>query len=51
MGGAWRHTESDNLIPLAVILEGKRLMALMAIKNQQPVTTYCPSLCMLDEVL
>lgn len=50
MGGVWRHTECNNLAKLAQILEGKRLVALMAIKNKQPVATYCPGLCMVDKV-
>ena len=45
-----RHAEGDNLVLLTQILEGERLVALMAIKNQQPVTTHCPGLCMVDKV-
>jgi hypothetical protein len=51
MGGVWRHTESNNLAFLAEVLELKRLVALMAVNDQQLVTAYCTSLCMLDEVL
>jgi hypothetical protein len=47
----WRHAEGDNIAFLTQILEGERLVALMAINNKQPVTTYCASLCMLDKVL
>jgi hypothetical protein len=46
-----RHIESNYLVLLTQILEGKQLVALVAINNQQPVATYCPSCCMLDEVL
>jgi hypothetical protein len=46
-----RHTESNNLVLLTQILEGKQLVALMAINNQQLVATHCPGCCMLDEVL
>ncbi|KAF1932526.1 uncharacterized protein M421DRAFT_398885 [Didymella exigua CBS 183.55] len=51
MGGVRRHTESNNFVLLTQILEGKRLVALMAINNQQPVATHCLGCCMLDEVL
>jgi hypothetical protein len=51
MGGVRRHTESNNLVLLTQILEGKRLVALVAINNQQLMATYCPGCCMLDEVL
>jgi hypothetical protein len=47
----WRHTESNNLAFLAEVLELKQLVALVAVNNKQPVTTYCTSLCMLDKVL
>jgi hypothetical protein len=47
----WRHTESNNLAFLTEVLELKRLVALMAVNNKQPVTAYCTSLCMLDKVL
>jgi hypothetical protein len=47
----WRHAEGDNIAFLTQILEGERLVALMAINNKQLVTTHCASLCMLDKVL
>jgi hypothetical protein len=46
-----RYIESNNLILLIEILEGKWLVALIAINNKQVVTTYCASLCVLDKVL
>jgi hypothetical protein len=46
-----RHIEGNNLILLAEILEGKQLVAFIAINNKQAVTTYCTSLCVLDKVL
>jgi hypothetical protein len=46
-----RHTESNNLAFFAKVLELKWLVALVAVDNQQPVTAYCTSLCMLDKVL
>jgi len=38
------HAESDNLVLLAVVLEIKRAMALVAVNNKQPVRSY--RLCM-----
>ena len=46
-----RHTESYYLVLLAEILEGKRLVALIAINNKQHVATYPPPLYLLNEVL
>jgi hypothetical protein len=46
-----RHIESNNLILLAVLLEIKRVIALMAVDNKQPVSAYNPPLCMLIKVL
>ena len=45
-----RHTEGDYLILLTEILEGKRLIALMAVKYQQHVATYPPALNLLNKV-
>jgi hypothetical protein len=36
----WWHTESDNLILLAVVLEFYQAVALIAVDNEQPI---CPS--------
>jgi hypothetical protein len=47
----WRYTESNNLAFFAEVLELKRLVALIAVKNKQLVTAYCTSLYMLDKVL
>ena len=49
--GVWGHTEGDNLALLTEILEFKRLMALVAVNNQQPIATYSSSLCVVDKVL
>ena len=46
----WRHTESIDIVLLADCLEFKRVMALMAVDNQQPTRAYCPPLCMLIKV-
>jgi hypothetical protein len=51
MRGVWRYTESNNLAFFTEVLELKRLVALIAVNNKQPVTAYCMSLCMLDKVL
>ena len=46
-----RHVESDNLILLAVLLEFKRVMALVAINNKQTIASYSPPLCVRIKVL
>jgi len=46
-----RHIESYYLVLLAEILEGKRLIALVAIDNKQHVATYPSPLYLLNEVL
>ena len=47
----WGHTEGDNLTLLTEILEFKRLIALVAVNNQQPIASYSSSLCILNKVL
>ena len=51
MRGVWGHTEGDNLALLTEILEFERLMALVAVDNQQPIASYSSSLCVLNKVL
>jgi hypothetical protein len=46
----WRHTESIDIILLADYLEFERVIALMAVNNQQPTRAYCPPLYMLVKV-
>jgi hypothetical protein len=46
-----RHADSNNLILLAVLLECKRVVALMAVDNEEPMSTYNSPLCMLIKVL
>lgn len=46
-----RHADSDNLVLLAVFLEGERVMALMAVDCEQSVAANYPLLCMLIKVL
>jgi hypothetical protein len=45
-----RHAESDNLVVLAVLLEIERVVAFMAVDNEQLMSAYNPSLCMLIKV-
>jgi hypothetical protein len=46
-----RHADSDNLVILAVLLEFERVVALMAVNNEEPMSAYNPPLCMLIKVL
>jgi hypothetical protein len=46
-----RHTESNNLIILTVLLEFKRVIALIAINNEQPICANNPPLYILIKVL
>jgi hypothetical protein len=46
-----RHTESNNLIILAVLLEFKQVIALIAINNKQLIYANNPSLYILIKVL
>jgi hypothetical protein len=34
------HIESDNLVLLVVVLESKRVIALVAVNNEQPIRSY-----------
>jgi hypothetical protein len=46
-----RHAESDNLILLTVLLEFKRVVALVAVNNKQTIVSYSPLLCVSVKVL
>ena len=46
-----RHIEGNNLILLTEILEGKRLIALVAVNYKQYVATYPPPFYLLNKVL
>jgi hypothetical protein len=46
-----RHVDSNNLILLAVLLEIERVVALIAVNNEEPISAYNPPLCMLIKVL
>jgi hypothetical protein len=46
-----RHAEGDNLVILTVLLEIERVVALMAINNEQLMCANNPPLCMLIKVL
>ena len=49
--GVRRHIEGNNLAFLAEILEFKRLVALVAVNNQQLIASYSSSLYILNKVL
>jgi hypothetical protein len=46
-----RHVESNNLVLLTVLLEIKRVIALMAVDNEQPISAYNSPFYMLIKVL
>jgi hypothetical protein len=46
-----RHADSNNLVLLAILLEFKRVVALIAVNCEQLVATNYPLLCMLIKVL
>jgi hypothetical protein len=46
-----RYAESNSLVLLAVLLEYKRLIALVAVNNKQLVSAYNLPLCILIKVL
>jgi hypothetical protein len=46
-----RHAESNNLVLLAVLLEFERVVAIVAVNNEQPVPANSAPLCMLIKVL
>jgi hypothetical protein len=46
-----RHVDSNNLVLLAVLLECERVVALMAVDNEELMSAYNPPLCMLIKVL
>ena len=46
-----RHTESNNLVLLAVLLEFEGVVALVAINNEQTIASHGPPLCVRIKVL
>ena len=46
-----RHVESNNLVLLAVLLEFKQVVALVAINSKQTIASYSPLLCVRIKVL
>jgi hypothetical protein len=46
-----RHAESNNLVLLAVLLEFKQVVALIAVNYKQPMCANSMPLCMLVKVL
>jgi hypothetical protein len=46
-----RYTDSNNYVLLIVLLEIKRVVALIAINNKELISAYNPPLCILIKVL
>jgi hypothetical protein len=46
-----RHTDSNNLVLLIVLLEYERVVALIAINNEKLISAYNSLFCMLIKVL
>jgi hypothetical protein len=46
-----RHVDSNNLVLLAVLLECKQVIALIAVNNKELISAYNPPLCVLIKVL
>jgi hypothetical protein len=46
-----RHVDSNNLVLLVVLLECKRVVALIAVNYEQSIAANYPLLCMLVKVL
>ena len=46
-----RHVERDDVVLLAVELEFSRVVALVAVEDQQPVFAFCTRCCIDVEVL
>jgi hypothetical protein len=46
-----RHVDSNNLVLLAVLLECKQVIALIAVNNKELISAYNPLLCVLIKVL
>ena len=46
-----RYAESDNVVLLAIELEFSRVVALVAVENQQPVFAFCTRYYIVVEVL
>ena len=46
-----RHVERDDVVLLAIELEFGRVVALVAVEDQQPVFAFCTRRCMAVEVL
>jgi hypothetical protein len=46
-----RHVDSNNLVLLAVLLECKQVIALIAVNNKELISAYNSPLCVLIKVL
>ena len=51
MGGVRRYIERDDVVLLAIELEFGRVVAFVAVEDQQPVFALCPGCCIVVEVL
>ena len=51
VGGIYRHTERDDVIFLAVDLKWGKMMALVAVEDQQPAPSLCIRCRMVVEML
>lgn len=51
MGRMRRHTQSNNIVFFAVILENLRLVTLVAIDNKESIGAYNPVFCTIVKVL
>ena len=51
VGGMRRHAERNNVVLLAIELEFGRVVALVAVEDQQPVFALCPGRRIVIEVL
>ena len=46
-----RHVECNDVVLLAVELEFGRVVAFVAVEDQQPIFAFCTTCCMVVEVL
>ena len=51
MGGVCRHVERNDVVLLVIELEFGRVVALIAVEDQQPIFTLCPRYYIVVEVL
>ncbi len=51
VGRMRRHAECNNVVPLAIELEFSRVVALVAVEDQEPIFAFCTRCCIEVEVL